>query len=311
VIFGRQAELSLTVLKAVAERYPVVGVIESQFRGYRAPQAWQRWLSRPSPAQDIERFAREHAIPFFVMVPERLDALAAFIRRVQPAVGVIAKMVQLLPMEIVSLFPLGIINVHPSLLPRYRGPIPVFWTLYHQETVSGLTIHLVDKGADTGDILKQKELPLSFGEGAEEFNRRYTAEAPALVLEALEDLAGGTAVPRSQRMLPCPFRARFLKPNEDPIDWSEWSVERIYQVLRGADSILDLLPQRPFPLSLCEWRVVGFDRRPSSFPGRKIVIGFSGCYIPRRDGRIFLKPRFSLWQFRCGLKDFVSRRRAR
>lgn len=306
LVFGRKAELSLAVLEAVARQHEVVGVIESQFRGYAPAKAWQRWLGRLFAGEDIETFARKLQIPFFVMRPGEVGELAAFIRQVKPAVGVIAKMVQLLPMEIVSLFPLGILNIHPSLLPLYRGPLPVFWTFFNQETVSGVTLHLIDKGEDTGDIIEQKELPLSFGESAEEFGRRYAREAPSMVLNALDALTAGTVRSRVQRSLPCPFRARFLKPGEDPVRWDEWSVERIYQVLRGADSIVDLLPARPFPLNFFEWRVGSFDRKPCALPGKRIVHGFGRCHIPLRDGRIFLRPRFSLWQLRCGLKALIS-----
>lgn len=308
IVFGRKAELSLLVLKAVAQRHDVVGIIESQFRGYTSPASWQRALNRVFAPQDIETFARKNNIPFFVMRPGETTELGEFIRKANPSAGVIAKMVQLLPMEIVSLFPLGILNIHPSLLPLYRGPIPVFWAIYNQETLSGLTIHLVDQGEDTGDILEQKELPIAFGESAEEFGRRYTKEAPAMVMKALDNLAAGRARPRSQRALPCPFRARFLKRGEDPIKWDEWPVERIYQALRAADSILDLLPARRFPLSLCDWRVSSFDRKPCAAPGKHISGGIWRCFIPLRDGRVFLEPRFSLWQLRCGLKEIVSRR---
>src|SRR5207247_1228061 len=99
--------------------------------------------------------AKRAGIPHFLLTRERVDGLRAFVDRVRPDVGAICSMAQLLPIDVVRRFPGGILNLHPSLLPKYRGPSPTFWEFWHREPEGGVTIHFIDEGEDTGDIVGQ------------------------------------------------------------------------------------------------------------------------------------------------------------
>ena len=212
-------------------------------------------------------------------------------------------MVQLLPPRVMALFPHGVLNVHPSLLPQYRGPLPVFWTYYNQERVSGVTVHFIDAGEDMGDIVKQARIPIAFGESSRSFLSQCAEKAAPLVVEALDDMRHGSLERRPQRSLSCPFRARFLKPGENPIAWNDWPIERIFHTLQGGGS-LDLLPPRRFPLALMHWRVAGYDACPGT-AGDAAVRWSGGCVcVVLRQGRIFLQPVPSVSQVWRGLRDW-------
>jgi methionyl-tRNA formyltransferase len=305
VFFGRRSPLSMKVLQAVAAKHRVVGVVDSQFRGFQEPSWWQRLLTPALRRENIAEFARSRGIPYLLLTRDRMSELDTFLALHKAEVGVVAKMAQLLPERIFQQFPRGVLNVHPSLLPNYRGPLAVFWAYYHQEPTIGLTVHFIDAGEDTGDIVKQKELTVGFGEDTRSLAARYADVAGDLVLEALEEVAGGAVSRRPQRHLPCPFRARFLKPGENPIDWEAWPIERIFHVLRGANGTMDLLPRRHFPLSLFEWDVSRYEKGEAQ-PAR-LGIRRAGLrhYVAVREGRIYLRPRFSAWQARCALREVL------
>lgn len=308
IFFGRCFPLSLRVLRAIAAAHRVVGVVESQPRGSRPRRGWRQLLDTTPAAVNIRRFAAKASIPYFLFTPERIEALCAFIESLQADVGVIAYTVQLLPTRIMALFPRGILNVHPSLLPQYRGPLPVFWAYYHLDRVSGVTVHFIDAGVDTGDIVKQARLPIAFGETGRSFLTRCAEVAASLVVEALDEMQRGTLERRPQNALSRPIRARFLRPGENPIAWHDWPIERIFHTLRGSDN-LDLLPPRRFPLTLVRWRVTGYDKRAGG--NVEPIIKWSGgrvCVV-LRQGRIFLRPIPSFTQARRGL--WAWRRRAR
>src|SRR3712207_3286729 len=110
---------------------------------------------------EIQRVAASASIPV-VWVNSAAGATEA-IRSVAPQVAVAACFLWRLPREAFETPPLGILNVHPSLLPAGRGPEPVFWTLRRGEPVTGVTVHRMDEGFDTGPIVAQAEIPVPEG----------------------------------------------------------------------------------------------------------------------------------------------------
>jgi methionyl-tRNA formyltransferase len=294
VFFGRRSSTSLSVLKSVAQRHRVVAVIESQPRGFQRRPAVHRWLRRSPAHENIEGFARKLALPFFLLTPDRIEALLRFLRPLAADVGVITRMAQFLPPSVIDAFPRGILNAHPSLLPAYRGPNPLFWAYYHQEPTAGITIHFIDVGEDTGDIVKQGEVPIAFGERVKKVEGRCAELASLLMTEALDEMARGTLKRQSQRTLPCPFRARNLAPGDNPIPWRDWPIERVYHTLRGADGFFDLLPHRPFPLNLMRWRIDSLEKRAGVAADPVIARSGTRYFVTHPEGRIYLRPRPSL-----------------
>ncbi len=126
---------------------------------------------------------------------------------------------------------LDCVNLHPSLLPAYRGPAPLFWQLRSGETEVGVTLHRVDERIDAGDIVCQSRVPLPRGAGARTLNRRLAAAGARLFRAALQDYAGGAvrSVRQDERLA-----SYFPRPTASDYEVSaDWPAERAFNFLRG------------------------------------------------------------------------------
>lgn len=99
---------------------------------------------------------------------------------------------QILGRKLLAIPRLGAINVHLSLLPKYRGPSPCYWVIQNREQTSGATVHYMDEGIDTGDIMRQIELPLDPAESAWQLEQRLAYAGAGLLLEAIGQIEAGT-----------------------------------------------------------------------------------------------------------------------
>jgi methionyl-tRNA formyltransferase len=122
------------------------------------------------------------------------------------------------------------LNVHAGKLPDYRGRNVINWALINGERELGITVHVVDEGIDTGDILLQRSLPVGWRDTYGDVLARVVSEIPSLVVDVVEQIATGRAVARSQGGLGTYYGAR--RPGDEWIDWSRPSVD-IYNKIRG------------------------------------------------------------------------------
>ena len=113
------------------------------------------------------------------------DPLYKRVNEFGPEVIVVSAFSQILKNRILALPPRGCINMHPSLLPRYRGPSPEYWIVRNKEPRSGVTVHYLDGGIDSGDIALQREFPTNPGETRNSLHRRAAIAGASLVVEAL------------------------------------------------------------------------------------------------------------------------------
>jgi methionyl-tRNA formyltransferase len=165
---------------------------------------------------EIQRLATVAEIPV-VWVKSAAEATEA-IRGVAPEVVVAACFPWRLPRAAREIPPLGILNVHPSLLPAGRGPEPVFWTLRRGEPVTGVTVHRMDAGFDTGPIVAQTEMTVPEGIRAPDLERDLMTLGGKLLVETLPPLAAGTIQPRQQ-----PSHGISYAPVPAPADWTMMS----------------------------------------------------------------------------------------
>ncbi len=170
------------------------------------------------PESRLNGFARRRGIPHFFL--NRIhDRPTEFLHALRPDILCIAGLSRILRRGDFDIAPLGAINFHPSLLPKYRGPRPFLWQAHQMDLDGGVTIHQVDDGIDTGDILVQKSFAIRPGEPHFSIRSRALKLGSAAMLEALELLSAGRATPRPQRHLPCPLYARHVDRDEPIIDW--------------------------------------------------------------------------------------------
>lgn len=165
--------------------------------------------------------------PERVKRPEAVD----YLRSLAPEAMVVVGYGQIIPQSIIDIPPLGILNVHASLLPKYRGAGPVQWAIVHGETFTGVTIMRIDAGLDTGPMLLKAETAIGADETAVELGRRLSTMGADLLVEALDGLAGGRIVPQPQDNAQATY-APMLKKEDGRIDWSRPAVQ-IHNQIRG------------------------------------------------------------------------------
>src|SRR5271169_29899 len=162
-----------------------------------------------------------------IRAPEIEDQLRTF----APDVIVIIAYGQIIPARLLTVPRLGWINLHASLLPKYRGAAPINWAIVNGETRTGATSMRIDAGMDTGEILLQREMEIGPAETAPELAARMSELGAPLMVETLRGLAVGTIVPRPQAH-EFASSAPILKREDGRIDWSR-SAEEIFNRIRG------------------------------------------------------------------------------
>jgi methionyl-tRNA formyltransferase len=224
----------------------------------------------------VEQLARDHGIR--VHLTERVDAETIdLVKRAEPDVIVVNSWYTWMPAELYNLPPHGTLNLHDSLLPKFTGFSPVLWALISGETEFGLTIHRMDDGLDTGDILVQHSLPIGPTETGTELVLRGMELIPGALREALTALESRTARWRPQNKAD---RTYFHKRSERDsfIDWT-WPAEDLDRFVRA---LSDPYPRaftfyRGERIEVLEARVS--EARFGGTPGRVIVQEGGGAVV--------------------------------
>ena len=159
--------------------------------------------------------------------PESVELL----KRLAPELMVVVGYGQIIPQTIIDLPKYGILNVHASLLPKYRGAAPIQWAIANGEAQTGVTIMQIDAGLDTGDMLLKASIAITPDETAPELSARLAPLGAELLIEALEQIATG-CVHREKQNEAEATSAPVLKKEDGLIDWSR-PARQIYNRLRG------------------------------------------------------------------------------
>jgi methionyl-tRNA formyltransferase len=156
--------------------------------------------------------------------PERVkeEAFQEALRGLQPDLIVVVAYGQILPKSILDIPKYGGVNVHASLLPKYRGAAPIAWAILNGEKVTGVTIMVMDEGMDTGDILLQTEIPIGDEETCESLHDRLASSGARWLLETLEKMKAGNIRPIPQDHSKATY-APPLKKEDGHIDWKKES----------------------------------------------------------------------------------------
>jgi methionyl-tRNA formyltransferase len=179
----------------------------------------------------VKEAAIEAGLP--VYQPESIKSATTqeYLERVGPDAVVIIAYGQIVPARLLAIPRLGWVNLHASLLPRYRGAAPIHWAIANGESATGLTTMQIDAGMDTGPILLQRELEIGPDETAPELAVRMSAMGPELVVDSLWQLDRGEISPRSQDHQAA-SNAPILKKEDGRIVWSR-TAGQIYDRVRG------------------------------------------------------------------------------
>ena len=185
VVFFGTPELAVPTLAAVADRHEVAAVVCQ-------PDQPKGRSGTPAPPP-VKEYALAHGLT--VHQPAKLNdgTFEEWLRGIAPEIGVVAAYGRLLKQPILDLFPLGLMNVHPSLLPKYRGPSPIQSAVLAGEEVTGVSIMRISLEMDAGDVLLQEQVPIDPNENAGDLTMRLAQSGATMMLKALDQAAAGQA----------------------------------------------------------------------------------------------------------------------
>lgn len=235
IVFMGSAELAISSLNALLAngQDELVGVVSQPDR----PAGRKR---KPTPCP-LKAFAEERNLP--VMTPEKIgdpesvEALAAL----KPDLFVVVAYGQYIPARVINLAQHEAINVHPSLLPKYRGSAPIQWAIANGDAATGVSIIYVAKKMDAGDILRQETYPITDDETSLTLHGKLALSGSALLLKAIDDIRDGT-VSRTVQDDSEVVEIRKLAKEDGEIDWTQSSA-----VIRNRIRAFD-----PWPGSTCK-----------------------------------------------------------
>ena len=227
IIFMGTPDFAVGALKACIEAGHEVLLVVTQ-----PDKAQGRSKELKPPA--VKVCAMEYNLPVFQ--PERIkrEEAVSVLKQYDADLYVVAAFGQILSREILDIPKYGCINIHASLLPKYRGAAPIQWAVINGEEKTGITIQQMNEGVDTGDILLQKEYYLAKDETGESLFDRLCDLGKEAIVEAIEKIENGTVEPRKQNEEES-THAKMLTKSMGEIDFSMDAVE-IERLVRGLNS---------------------------------------------------------------------------
>lgn len=245
IVFMGTAEFALPILEKLAEQYEIQGVVTQPDR----PAGRGKTLTPPP----VKLLALKLNLP--IIQPTKLLEPAAYEQLIawQPDLIIVAAFGQILKPTILQLPRYGCLNVHASLLPRWRGAAPVAAAILHGDQQTGVTIMLMDEGIDTGPILRQKSIPILDQDTTETLTRRLAVAGANLLLETLPDYLIGHCKPVPQDGNQATY-APMIKKEDGFLDFNQTALElwrkiRAFTPWPGAYTLLN--QQRLIILEAC------------------------------------------------------------
>lgn len=224
IVFMGTPDFAVPSLKALVKAgYEVCGVFTQPDKPKNRGMKLQ-----PSPVKECAL-----ALGLNVYQPAKMrdgEALG-ILRGLKPDLIAVAAYGKILPVDILELPPLGCVNVHSSLLPRYRGAAPINWAILNGEDETGVTIQYMAEGVDTGDILAQAKTPIDINENAAQLFDRLARMGGPLLVETVKEIEAGTVrrVPQDETLA---SHAPMLSREQSPMDWGR-TARQLHNQARG------------------------------------------------------------------------------
>ena len=272
IIFMGTPELAAVSLRALLREpsFRIVGVVTQPDR----PKGRDLKL-QTSPVKEIALGA---GLPVLQPRKARDEQFISELRALQPDLIAVAAFGQILPQAILDLPRCGCLNVHTSLLPKYRGAAPIQWAIANGETETGVTIMRMNAGMDTGDIFTQRVTPITAGDNAATLHERLARMGAELLLQAIPGFVAGKIQPRPQDSA-LATHAPKIRKEDGQIDWQQpattiWNRLRAFTPWPGAFTFLPTEP-KPHQLKIWQAEVVG----QSGAPGGLLSADKAGIVI--------------------------------
>lgn len=220
-------EYAVPSLEAVSAKYDVVGVVT---RADKPNRRGNRIEFSP-----VKAYALAHDIPVFQPESLKDDALYEELSALKPDISAVVAYGMLIPKRIIDLPRISTINVHGSVLPKYRGAAPMQYSVLNGDKTAGVTVMHVSEGLDAGDIILSREIPVGENETFGELHDRLSVLGAEALVEAISELEAGTV----QRIAQNPAEVSFapsISKEECVIDWSR-PAQSVHNRVRGLSPI--------------------------------------------------------------------------
>lgn len=275
VIFMGTPDFSVGALKALAENgYEIAGVVTQPDK--------PRGRGKASSMTPVKEAALELGLTVYQPSRVREQSFMDTVRALNPDVIVVSAFGQIIPKALLELPRYGCVNIHASLLPKYRGAAPIQWAVMDGELVSGVTIMQMDEGLDTGDMLAKTEVPLDPDETGGSLFDKLSRAGAELLIRTLPALEQGTLTPEKQPLESPTAYARMIRKEDGRIDWN-LEAEAIERRIRGLN---------PWPSAYTElkgkilkiWRAEVLPKESGQTPGTVTEAGKGGFCVQTGKG---------------------------
>lgn len=234
----------------------------------------------------VKALALQYGTPVYQPETLRDGEAESFLRELKPDILVAVAYGKILPKSLLALPPLGCVNIHGSILPKYRGSAPIQWAVLNGEAETGVTSMYMAPEMDAGDIIMTKKTPIGEDETSGELFDRLAGLGAALLGETLDAIEAGTAArqPQDDSAATC---APPIKKDQCPIDWTKSRREILCQI-RGLN---------PWPLSTAEFggkifkifKAVSKESESVPAPGTIVSADADGIAVAAGDGVVVIK----------------------
>lgn len=297
VVFMGSPEFAVPCLRALVGKHEVALVVSQPDK----PAGRGSQLTAPA----VKTCALELGLPIAQPASARSGVLRDALIATGAELAIVVAYGKILPLPVLAALPRGCINVHGSLLPRYRGAAPVQWSVINGDPETGVSIMQLDEGMDTGPVLLERRTPIDPEETSGELMMRLAPIGAAALLEAIDGLAAGTLVARAQDHANA-THARMLDKSDGFIDFAQ-PARLVAARIRGVD---------PWPGAQAKlrdqvvklFRARSDDARSASVPGTVLAIDEAGARVAALDGTVTIREIQAPGRKRLGAHQFAAGR---
>ncbi len=270
---------AVTLEQLISSKHELLGVVTQPDK--------QKGRKQELTFSPVKELAVKHNIPVFQPVKAKDPEFLELVRTMAPQVIVVAAFGQILPKALLDIPPYGCINVHGSLLPKYRGAAPIQYSIIDGEAQTGITIMYMDVGIDTGDIILQAKLPIAENETGGSLFDKMAVLGADLLLEALQQLEEGRAVRIPQDNEKATY-VKILSKEMGLIDFRQPAVklERLIRGLNPWPSAYTSLSGKTLKLWEADVETLN---NPAVLPGEIVEVRKDSLVVATGDGALVVK----------------------
>ena len=296
VVFMGTPDFAVPCLqKIIDEGHKVIGVVTQPDK----PKGRGKKLSMPP----VKELALKYDIPVYQPLKARDEEFVEILKNLNPDIIIVVAFGQILPKSILDIPKYGCVNVHASLLPRYRGAAPLNWVIINGEEKTGVTTMYMDEGLDTGDMILKSEIPLDDKITAGELHDKMMIDGANLLKETMDLIEKGEA-PREKQNDDDTCYSPIMKKTLGNIDWSK-SAKDIHNLVRGVN---------PWPSAYTTyngntmkvWETNVLDNVSDKTPGTIISVDKDGIKVSTGKGIINIKEIQMAGKKRVKVQEYIK-----